>query len=150
MEKLEKWMVLMLMTLFCMVGMVLVQIGIASYRENLSVSKKQFDIRTPVGYISHKVKRQNAVMPMRVRQQEGVTVLVLSDQIDGENYETWIYEWNHHLYEACVTEGSQLSLESGFELMEIESLVFSQKENCIIAKLTTKEQKSYELLFDTI
>lgn len=138
------------MTLFCMVGIVLVQIGIASYRENLTVSKSQFDIRTPIGYISHKVKRQNAVIPMEVRKKDGTTILVLPDQVDGRWYETWIYEWDHHLYEAYVEKDSSLGLQSGFELMEIGGLTFSQTNECISVKLTTKEQKQYELLFDTM
>lgn len=148
MRGLSKWMMLCLLILFCLVGSILIRVGIASYEQTQRASYEQFNIRTPSGYITHKIRAHNAVEDMEIRIQEGHQVLVLSQEEEGQVYETWIYCLNHKLYEAYVTKGSTLSLESGFELMDLENLSLENNGRCLRIRLETKQKEVYELLFE--
>ena len=147
MSGLSKWMMLCLLILFCLLGSTLIRVGIASYEETQEASYEQFNLRTPSGYITNKIRKHNAIEDVEIREQEGYQVLVLAEEVEGEVYETWIYCMNHKLYEAYVAEGTKLNLESGFELMELEALSFTDNGRCLRVHLTTKQQKEYELLF---
>lgn len=148
MRGLSKVMMFVLLILFCLVGTLLIRIGIASYEEERAISKEQFDQRTPSGYITNKIRQHNVLYPIEIRKQEGRQVLVLTEEVEGEFYETWIYCLNHKLYEAYVSAGSHLALESGFELMDLEELSFSKNDRCLRVQLKTKNQDGYELLFE--
>lgn len=147
MRELSKWMMLCLLILFCLVGSILIRVGIASYEQTQLVSHKLFDVRTPSGYITNKLRGHNIVEGIEVRQQEGQQILVLSEKEDGVVYERWIYCFDHKLYEAYMTAGSQLSLDLGFELMDLESLSFEQHNNDLTVRFETTKHEVYELLF---
>lgn len=144
---LNKWMMLCLLILFCLVGSILIRVGIVSYEEAREASCKQFDIRTPSGYITNKIRSHNGIEGFEIREQEGQQVLVLPEEEEGKVYETWIYCLDHKLYEAYVAQGATLRLESGFELMDLEGLSFRNSGNCLSVQLKTKNQEVYELLF---
>jgi len=148
MRKMNRWMLLVLLILFCLVGTLLIRIGIVSYKNEQLVSMQQLHIRMPSDYITSQIREHNVAYPIEVRMQGGYQVLVLLSEEEGMVYETWIYCLNHKLYEAYVSVGSTLRLESGKELMELENLEFKKGGKCLTVTFETKDQKSYELLFE--
>lgn len=132
-----------LLILFCLVGLFLIRLGAASYEEVRYLSESQFEQRTPIGYITNKIRTYDGAYPIEIREKEGQNILVLKEG----NYETWIYCLDHKLYEAYVSAGSDLGLDVGFEIMNLDSLDFRPLEKALEVTLKPQGKVAYTLLF---
>lgn len=143
MREFSRMMMFGLLILFCLVGLLLIRLGAASYEEVRYLSESQFKQRTPIGYITNKIRTYDKTYPIEIREKEGQNILVLKEG----HYETWIYCLDQKLYEAYVSEGSDLGLDVGFEIMDLEALDFRQLKEALEVTVKPQGKASYTLLF---
>ena len=104
-------------------------IGICStkvYSNIITTITRSESVEIPLSYINSKIKR-NIDSKVYIKEIQGQDVLILSEEYDGEIYETWIYCYEGRLYEAFMLKGMELDLRDGIEVMELYELQFSCK-----------------------
>lgn len=75
-----------------------------------------------LNYVANKVRQGDVNGAVALKQMEGVPVLELAQEIDGETYVTWIYYRDGSIRELFTDTGSGLTLADGLEIIECEGL----------------------------
>ncbi|MGL4345644.1 MAG: DUF4860 domain-containing protein [Cellulosilyticaceae bacterium] len=140
----ERMCILCIFLLFSTCSCILVMLGADQYMQINQEAKEHFDIRTPVSYISNKVRQNDTYGAIQVIKQEGKDILVLSEVIGEQIYDTWIYEYEGMLRELYIQQGDEVALDWGVELLAIQDITFKMGEGVLEVELVTlsgKEQK---------
>lgn len=120
-------MLLFFVFLFCSVFTVL--IGSRVYENIRERDNDSFYRDTAVSYVINKVRQADQSGGVTVGETGGGTsFLLLTSQIDGAVYETWIYTMDGVLRELFTPRGSGLSVEDGLEICACPELSFSLDE----------------------
>ncbi len=81
--------VFLLIAMFAVFSLMLVLIGMRAYRGTVDISTSNAQVRTGLSYICNRVRAAEGTV--WVRDEQGVPVLVLGQDIEGELYETRIF-----------------------------------------------------------
>ena len=96
--------------------------GVHVYHSIVNGINERMGIETPLAYINTKIKQIDNSQGVKITHKEGIQVLVLTQEIEGDTYETWIYAYQGHLYEMLMMKGMDFELSEGIPVLEIESL----------------------------
>ncbi len=94
-------------------------------RDNLS-----FETDTVLAYITNKVRQGDKNGAVSVHEEDGCSVLVLTSQYGGTDYETWIYakDGQLKLRELFSRSDSGMGIDDGLDIIDCERLSFSISE----------------------
>lgn len=112
---------LVLIAFFAIAALVLLSAGMKVYNKVVLASNNNFELRTSLSYVATKVRQSDEAGRVDIRDYDGMQVLVLSEEFDGDIYNTLIYHRNGALCELLTVEGFEPDFEFGFETMEIDS-----------------------------
>jgi len=126
------WVVLALILLFAGLSVALIALGGQAYRSILSAADENAQQRASVGYVVGRVHAFDGRDALRVEQMavdgQEVEVLILSELIDDEVYETRIYCADGRLREQFVSADTVLeSAEDGESIAQLTGLAVTQK-----------------------
>jgi hypothetical protein len=131
--------ILSLLCIFAIGSLLVVVLGANIYKEITSSMDSNFQFRTPLSYISTKVRQNDDYQSVRVEEKEGTDALVLSRTDGGEICETWIYEYDQSLCEVYITKGTSFQLADGIAMIPSYGLEISLENNLL--KLQAKDQQ---------
>lgn len=95
--------------------------------ENISTRMDQtYTGSVALQYVANKVRQGDLAGQVSVRDIEGTLVLELVEDIDGEDYLTWIYYLDGSIRELFTFSDSGLTLQDGLEILECGGLSFTQ------------------------
>ena len=125
------WVVLALILLFAGLSVALIALGGQAYRSILYAADENAQRRASVGYVVGRVRafdREEAVRVERMTLDNAeLDVLILTEDIDGEAYETRIYCADGRLREQFVSadtalesvqDGETIAMLTGFEVKQ--------------------------------
>jgi len=118
---------------FCILFVLLT--GAKAYRTVTERDNAAFDSRTAVQYISTRIRSGDAAGALEVGQLDGCSALILTENIEGETYQTFVYAYEGYLCELFTAEGSGLGAADGEPLFPLTSLSFTEKNGVIVAIL---------------
>lgn len=119
-------MVLFLVFALCSVFTVL--IGGRVYENIRMRDDRAFHKDTALAYITNKVRQADQAGSVSIREDGGIPVLILTQELAGSLYETWIYTKDGELRELFTGKDSGLGTADGLEIMECLPLAFSLEE----------------------
>lgn len=119
---LELIVLLSLLLLFVGTALAVVMVGANSYKLIGSDMKSNFATRTPTAYIATKVRQNDRLGGIKVKELEGIPALVLEENIDGIVYETWIYAHEGQMRELYIEQGTPIVPIDGMEIIEVNGL----------------------------
>lgn len=79
---------------------------------------------TALSYVANQVRQADRAGAVSVTEMEGTAVLKLSQEFDGEWYETLIYYQDGTVKELFTSEDSGLTLDAGIDIMDSEGMEF--------------------------
>lgn len=95
--------------------------------ENISTRMDQtYTGSVALQYVANKVRQGDLTGQVSIRDIEGTPVLELVEDIDGEDYLTWIYYLDGSIRELFTFSDSGLTLQDGLEILECGGLSFTQ------------------------
>jgi hypothetical protein len=118
-----------LLCIFAFSSLVTVILAANTYSSINDAAAANFQHRTPLSYISTKVRQADEANSIKVLQKEGIDILVLQDKQNGEINETWIYEYQGNLCEIYVGKGADFSLADGLAIIPSYGLALSLSNN---------------------
>lgn len=136
---------LLLFCLFAVLLLTTLMYGVNAYRGITKSMQSQFDQRTALSYLAAKVRHYDAVNSVSVEPFGGETALCLREKIDGETYCTWIYRQNGTMMELFAAEESELTPESGQEILKTGELNFRMDDTQLVISCAGEASAPSEL-----
>lgn len=112
------------LALFCVFAasaLLVVLIGANVYKSTTSMMGLNFETRTSLTYVSTKIRQNDSAGGVLLGELEGVPALILTREIDGDGYNTWIYHYEGALREIFAPENSMVAPQNGQKIMEVKS-----------------------------
>ena len=98
-----------------------------------------YDRRTVVQYITTRIRQGDQRDMVEVREMEGRSVLTLKEQIEGVDYETFVYCYDGYLCELFVEAGLDMALEFGEWILPLQALNFEDEGTAIRANIVMED-----------
>ncbi len=124
---------LMLFAVYTFSALFLAIIGVDVYEKNVESSEKNYNVRTSVLYLTEKIRQNEMQESVRIDNTSSSQAIVLSQEINENIYETWIYIENGYLCEVLVPENFEVIENIGQKIMPINQLEFSINENGLLS-----------------
>lgn len=85
-------------------------------------------------YFANKVRQGDMAGQVTVKEMEGIPVLELAQDIEGETYVTWIYYYDGSIRELFTSPDSGLGVADGIAVLECGGLSMSVEEGLLTVK----------------
>jgi len=115
---------LALLGIFALSALFVAVLGAQVYGRTAENMNNNFNVRTSLVYITEKI-RQCPEKNIRVSEVDDSQALVLTRDMNGADYETWIFSTDRKLREVMVQKGEDVKANDGQEVMEINSFTLS-------------------------
>ena len=114
--------VICLMLLFVLCALSVIAIGASIYQKNVSSMAGNNSHRIASAYITEKVRQSDLNGSIRVKELFGENALVMSKEVNGELFSTYIYDFDGNLMELMARDNIGVVYpQSGQKIMEIKS-----------------------------
>jgi len=108
--------------------------------------RESYDRRTTMQYITTRVRQADEAGMVSVRRMEDRDVLVLSQDIEGIRYETYVYSCGGYLRELFVEAEFGMELEFGEMILPLRDLCFADEGTHIRAELTFEDGSTQSMI----
>ncbi len=98
--------VLALFAVFAASALMLVIIGANVYQQTVSDMDTHYAERTAYAYVSEKLRQNDTADAVSIGQLDGVPALILTEEINGESFCTYLYLYDGYLKELFVRKDS--------------------------------------------
>lgn len=122
---------LALFCVFTITALLVVLIGANVYKKSIQQTDDTFVRRTSLTYVATKIRQHDAAGAIHVQELDGVSALVLEQEITGETLQTWIYFHDGALRELLVTEGAEIDKQSGQSILELRDFYVQQADGSL-------------------
>ncbi len=114
--------VICLMLLFVLCALAVIAIGATIYQKNVSSMANNNSHRIASAYITEKIRQSDINGSVGTKDLFGEKVLVMSKEINGESYNTYIYDFDGKLMELMARDDLNVVYpQSGQKIMEVKS-----------------------------
>ncbi len=118
--------IFVLIGLFAVSSLTLTLIGTRVYRRVTVAAAENSDAQMVLSYLCNKVRTFDSKDNVALAERNGVPVLCLYENIEGERYETDVYAYEGALWERFVpADGAAFDPAEGERLVNVDSLRFS-------------------------
>ena len=112
---------ILLLGIFALTAIFVAVMGAKVYANSAEKLSANFDTRTSIVYLSEKI-RTNPSDSYDIREVDGNTALVLSEEFKGFVFESWIFVSNERLCEITITQGDTVLPGVAQQIMPLRSL----------------------------
>ena len=105
--------VFVLLGLFAVMSTLMVLLGAQMYRNTVDHSAENNKGRVLGAYVRSMIRAEDGDQSVAVEELGGVTTLALHEDIDGEDYVTWLYCYDGDLYEQFTEAERDFNPASG-------------------------------------
>lgn len=127
--------------------LLLVYMGTGVYRSVTSQMERHYSTRTAQAYITEKIRQNDSGRSISAEEFEGKSALVFRENVGEKVYVTYIYEDDGQLKELLTRENSQVSLDGGTSLLDLQEFQVRELEDGGFSIcLTEKEGNSREFI----
>lgn len=144
-RSLDSIFIIILLCIFAFGSLLLIVIGANIYNDLTVNMDRNFQHRTPLSYISTKVRQNDTVNSVSIIEKEGINTLVLKAQDGKELSETWIYEYDNYLYEIYTDEGASFQLADGLAILPSYGLSMEMEGNLLHLRAYDEDGQSRSL-----
>ena len=133
----------------CMFGisaMMLGSVGASVYKNIAERNLNSFELRTSLSYVKTKINQYDEVGKIAIKEENGLKMLVLSEEVEGEIFDTSVYFYKGKLYEITGARGMKFKPEDGFSILSVDSFEISEKDG-LVKLVTTDDDGSTETLY---
>jgi hypothetical protein len=115
----------LLIGLFALCSLTLTLIGSRVYRRVTDDAAGNSDSQMVLSYLCNKIRTFDAQGSIALTALDGIPVLSMSEDVDGESYETAIYVYDGALRESFAPESDAFNPENGESLVKVSALSFN-------------------------
>ena len=127
---------ILLLGIFALTAIFVAVMGAKVYANSADKLQANFDTRTSIVYLSEKI-RTCPGDDYQVREVNGSTALVLSENIGGQVYESWVFVVSDKLCETTVARGDTVFPGVAQQIMSLKSFHAELKDGGIELTVVT-------------
>lgn len=136
--------VFLLLGVFAVFATVLVMLGARAYQSTVDRTEAHSTARVLESYIVNAVRTDDAAGAVSVEEKNGMDVLRIAYDFDGEAYDKWIYCHNGSLCELFTDSAFGFDPEMGEAVCLAEAMQLSMEGSLIIARITDADGCKHE------
>lgn len=136
------------LAVICMFGisaMMLGSVGASVYKNIAERNLDSFELRTSLSYVKTKINQYDEVGKIAIEERDGIKMLILSEEVDGEIYDTSVYFNKGKLYEITGERGMKFKPDDGFAILSVDSFEITEKDGLVKLVTTNKDGESETL-----
>jgi len=137
--------ILLLFGVFAVSILAVLLSGAGAYRRLTERDDCAYDRRTAAQYVVTRVRQADQAGGVSVRTFEGCPALILSEEIEGETYETRIYHYDGYIRELFVSAEGDFLPEDGEKVLPAGSLLVDEEEPGLQIRILTEDGRWQEL-----
>ena len=148
--------VLFVLALFCVFAisaLMLVTIGASVYQKTVNDMDTNYSTRTAFSYVTEKIRQNDASQTISIGTLEDRPAIILSQEIEGCLYNTYLYEYDGYLTELFTSADLNLGgdiLKAGHPLIPLKEFTLSEIEPSLYHFiLSTEDAQSVSLYIST-
>lgn len=138
-RKADTLLVLLLFGVFAVCILVVLLSGADAYRRLSQRDQAGYDERTAGQYLATRVRQADRLGGVDVASFQGVDALILTEEIEGEAYETRVYCYDGYLRELFAAAGEDFYPEDGEKILAAGGLSLSRDGRILTAELVDGE-----------
>ena len=138
-RKADTVLVLVLFGVFAVCILAVLLTGADAYRRLAERDEISYDRRVAAQYLATRVRQADEAGCVAVESIDGVDVLILREEIEGEHYETRVYCYEGYLRELFAGEGEAFAAGDGEQILKAESMALSLEKQVITAEITDSD-----------
>lgn len=132
--------VLVLFAFLVLTGLLLISMGTGVFEQVLSNMNRNDRTRTASAYILQKVRQNQDAGAIQTGNLDGYPAVQIRQNIDGQDYTTWLYCDGIHLKELLArSDNDSLRASAGSDILELKKMAVSEEEGSILVTLTDTE-----------
>lgn len=121
--------VLILFLIFTLSALTVILVGARVYESTASRMDDNYTVRTALAYVSEKIRQSDQSDAISVTELEGTPAIVLSQDIDGVPYATYLYFYDQALHELFIKGSATPSLSAGNRIIELTDFSILKMES---------------------
>lgn len=90
------------------------------YRHTVQAEQSNFESRTSLSYVAWKVRQNDESGAVSIGTFDGQDSLVMKQFYDGQEYRTYIYEYDGYLRELVVRADVEANAAAGRKILEVQ------------------------------
>ena len=137
---------LSLFCVFTVCALLVVSIGVQAYRSTAAYLEGTYSARTALSYVTEKIRQHDAEGRTALTQLDGRNALLLTDEINGSVYETYIYSDEAWLYELTVRQGTEISSSMGQQILRVDEFSIEDAGNGFL-RFTASDSQDQDYSF---
>lgn len=148
--------VLFVLALFCVFAisaLMLVTIGANVYQKTVNNMDANYSSRTAFSYVTEKIRQNDTSQTISIGSIENHPAIILSQDIDGRIFNTYLYEYDGYLTELFTSADLNLGgdiLKAGHPLIPIKDFSLSEIESSLYRfVLSTEDTEPISLYIST-
>ncbi|WMJ22323.1 DUF4860 domain-containing protein [Paludicola sp. MB14-C6] len=123
--------VLLVFGMFAIGSLFVVLIGASDYKSIVDRAEQNNQIRASLSYVANKIKQGDESASIQVVNQDNLQLLTITQNIDGQLYDTYIYYHKGVINEQFIKHNAKLNPNAGTPIVEADDFRVS-KENSTI------------------
>ena len=131
--------VLLLFGVFAVCILAVLLTGADAYKRLSQRDQNSYDERTAGQYLTTRVRQADRLGGVEVASFQGVDTLILTEEIEGEAYETRVYCYDGYLRELFTAADGDFYPEDGEKVLKAEGLALIREGRVLTAELTDGE-----------
>lgn len=128
--------VFMLLGVFAVFSMLLVLLGAQAYRTTVDSAAAHTQKRIVTAFVRNAVRAQDEAGAIAVEEHDGLPVLALTSEMDGERYVQYIYSCNGQLCELFTSAEYGFAPEDGEAVCAVQTFEPTLEGNLLTVRVT--------------
>lgn len=142
--------VLFLFALFATMALLVTSYSAVAYKNSARQMEERFNKQTCINYVTAKIRANNEKDKITITDFNGINALCISDSFNGEQYSTYIYQYDGMVRELFANDKADIDPSAGFPLTEASSLSFYFKDGLYRCELTDLDNKTTTFYISTV
>lgn len=137
-----------ILAVICMFGisaMMLGSVGASVYKNIAERNLDSFELRTSLSYVKTKINQFDEKGKISIEERDGLKMLILSEEVDGEIFDTVVYFNKGKLYEITGAKGMIFKPEDGFSILNVDEFEINGKDGFVKLVATDDDGESETL-----
>lgn len=141
--------VLALFGLFTVSALILVTVGAETYQNTVENMDRNYETRTSVAYLTEKLRQNDSMDSISLSALSGEPALMMTQEINGKNYSTWLYFYDGYLKELLMLQDGNLgtdTLDAGQNIMKLSGLTLTEMSDHLFSmELVTANGEAHQI-----
>ena len=137
-----------ILAVICMFGisaMMLGSVGASVYKNIAERNLDSFELRTSLSYVKTKINQFDEKGKISIEERDGLKMLILSEEVEGEILDTAVYFNKGKLYEITGAKGMAFKPEDGFSILNVDEFEINGKDGFVKLVATDDDGESETL-----